>query len=357
MARAIVRCMRDRDWRCRAGRALALVLLIATVAYGRIHLVTANPPARLVVYAFSTQEEALTQGIFPAFEEAWRTVTGQDLTIEGVFGPSGRLAGQINLGAPADVALFSNAQHVAWLKFGRRVQGETEPVVIGCSPMVIVTRPGNPAGLGEHAGLTQSGLQLLHADPRSSGAGEWAVLAEYGSALLESGSQTAAEAQLKAIWRNVRLLAPSARATLTLFELGAGDAFVTYEQDAHLALERGVPSETATPRRSRPAQHVAVIVDGNVTSAERPVVRAFIDYLTSDAGQQILRRYHLRPADLESPVSPSQEFPALVQPFTVEDLGGWSVAYTRLVEALWRAEIEPRLDLESAPRLLGAGGE
>ena len=350
MKKLVVRCIRDRDWRCRVGSVLGLAMLIAVVIYGRIALSGAPTPNRMVVYALSTQEEALTESIFPAFEEAWEAETGRDLTIEGVFGPSGTLAGQINLGAPADVAILSNAQHVTQLKIGQRVRRKTQPEAFGYTPMVIVTRPGNPAGISEFADLAQPGLQLLHADPRSSSAGEWAVLAEYGSAFLESNDRDAAVNQLAAIWRNLRLLGPSARATLTLFELGACDAFVTYEHDALLAQERGIPLEVVVPPRTILAQHVAVIVDDNVTSAERPVVRAFVDYLLSDAGQQILRRYHVRPAELDNNL-----FPKLDQAFTVEDLGGWTQAYTRLVEALWQKEVESRLDLEPAPRLLGTG--
>jgi len=329
-----------------------VVLLVGVTLYGRIILANDPKPVRLVVYAFSTQEEVLTQRVFPAFEAAWEAETGRRLHIEGVFGPSGTLAGQINLGAPADVALFSNAQHVDWLKFGKRVRWDADAVSIGYTPMVIVTRPGNPAGIAGFGDLAQAGLRLLHADPRSSGAGEWAVLAEYGSVLQESagaaaGDMAAAEAQLQAIWRNVRLLGPSARATLTLFELGAGDALVTYEQDARLARDRGVPLEIVVPPRTIVAEHVAVIVDDNVTLAERPVAQAFVDYLSSDAGQRAMNRYHLRTGGIADPA-----FPTLVEPFTVEDLGGWSQAYVELVEALWQSEIEPQLELEPAPLLL-----
>lgn len=343
---------KGRARRRHAAWILGAVLLVAAVTYGGISLSAAKSPIRLIVYALSTQEEVLTQGVFPAFEREWEGETGRELILEGVFGPSGTLAGQINLGAPADVTLFSNAQHITWLQIGRRVRKGTEPVVVGCTPMVVVTRPGNPAGITEFAELAQPGLQLLHADPRTSGAGEWAVLAEYGSALLDSGDRAAAEEQLGAIWRNVRLLAPSARSTLILFELGAGDAMVTYEQDARLALDRGVALEVVVPSRTIVAQHVAVIVDDNVTSAERPAAQAFIDFLTGDAGQQILNRYHLRPADLESGM-----FPELTYPFSVEDLGGWPEAYAGLVETLWQGEIEPYLELESSPILLAPGGQ
>lgn len=113
------------------GWSLAVILLVLVIFYGgQTILADTRRPARLIVYAFSTQEEVLTQQIFPDFEQAWEAETGRELTIEGIFGPSGTLAGQINLGAPADVALLSNEQHVTWLKVGRRVVWETEPVIV-----------------------------------------------------------------------------------------------------------------------------------------------------------------------------------------------------------------------------------
>ena len=142
-------------------------------------------------------------------------------------------------------------------------------------------------------------------------------------------------------------MAPSAQSTLTVFELGAGDALVTYEQDARLAQARGVPLEIVIPPRTILAQHVVVMVDDNVTRNERPVAQAFINYLLSEAGQQAFARYHLRSVTSESDI-----FPALLTPFTVEDLGGWSQVYPELVETLWQKEIEPSLHLEQAVQLI-----
>lgn len=336
--------------RWQLGLALAVLLLGAATVYGQVRLASGEGPVRLVVYAFSTQEEVLSQGILPAFEAAWEAETGRDLTVQGIFGPSGTLAGQINLGAPADVAIFSHAQHVTHLKIGKRVQEKGEAVTVGCTPMVVITRPGNPAGITDLASLALPGLNLLHADPRSSGAGHWAVLAEYGSGYLPVRDEAAGQARLADIWRNVRLLGPSARATLTLFELGAGDALVTYEQDALLALERGVALEIVVPPHTVIAEHVAVLVDDNLTASERPVAQALIDFLVSSAGQEILGRYHLRPPDCEG-----EGFPPVAEPFAVEELGGWSLAYPDLIETLWQSQIEPRLDLEPAIQLLETG--
>ena len=343
--------LRSVKWLRQAGWVLGIALLALAIVYAlRGYPIPSGTQVRLVVYAFSTQEEGLTQRLFPAFERAWEAETGQDLTIEGVFGASGTLAGQINLGAPADIAVFSNAEHVNWLKLGKRVRRDCEPMIIGCTPMIIVARQGNPLGIASYADLAQPGLNVLHADPRSSGAGEWGVLAEYGSAFLSSGDRSAAQRQLKAIWQNVWLLAPSARAAMTLFELGAGDALVTYEQDALRAQERGVKLEIVIPTRTVVAQHAAVVVDDNVTRAERPVAEAFVAYLLADAGQEILSESRMRPPNCRG-----SGFAPLAEPFTAEDLGGWSAARLQLVERLWQSEIEPSLHLETYPETPGGG--
>jgi sulfate/thiosulfate transport system substrate-binding protein len=334
--------VKTSTWRQVLLWAIGAAALLALVYFGgRALLVDRNGPVRLTVYAFSTQEEVLTQAIFPAFEVAWQADTGRALTIEGIFGPSATLAGQINLGAPADVAVFSNEQDVNRIRVGRRVDRDAEGQVISYTPMVIVTRAGNPAGLAEWSDLARPGLRVLHPDPRTSGAGAWGVLAAYGSALLESGDPAAAEQQLKAIWDNVAVMSPSARAALTLFELGVGDALVTYEQDARLAQERGVPLEIVVPARTILTQNVAVLVDRNVTNADRPAAQAFIDYLLSGDGQEALVRYHWRPA-----LPDGSALLPLLQPFTVQDLGGWPRAYADVIDGLWQKQIRPRLDAE-----------
>ena len=187
LSRCFTRGERRRQILC----AIGIAILATATLYGRIILANSPRPVRLVVYGFSSQEEVMTQSILPAFERDWEAESGRDLVVESLFGPSATLAGQINLGAPADIVLFSNAHHLEWLKFGRRVRMQTEPVSLGYTPMVIVVRPGNPTGISGFADLAQPGLRLLHADPRTSGAGEWALLAEYGSDWYVSGAPDA----------------------------------------------------------------------------------------------------------------------------------------------------------------------
>lgn len=339
------------NWRVIIGWTLAGISLIVVVYYAGLFLFTDLPTTvNLIVYAFSTQEEAFTQGIFPAFEQEWAEKENGELVIEAVFGPSGTLAGQINLGSPADIVLFSNQNHINWLKVGKRVDKNTEPVLITSTPLVIVTRSGNPFGITGFSDLTQPNIQLLHADPLSSGVGEWAILAEYGSEYIQSGNTDSAESQLKGIWQNVRLLSPSARTTMTLFELGAGDALVTYEQDALLAKSRSISLEIILPSSTILARHYAVIVDDNVTSKERQAAEELLAFMISEKGQEIFKRYHFRSVNIAD-----VEYDEEKHLFTDDALGGWPQIYDTLIENLWGMEIQPTLELESVTTLIEGG--
>ena len=304
-------------------------------------------PVHLVVYASSIQEEVLSQGIFPAFEESWEAETGRNIIIEGIFGPSEVLARQINTGAPADIAIFSHAHPVTTLRFGKLIDRDTQPIIIGCTPIVIVTRPGNPKNISSFSDLSQFELDIIHANPNDSGVGQWALLAEYGSILREHQDRQLAKQQTFEIWQNVRVLAPSARATLTLFELGAADILVTYEQDARLAKNRGIPLEIVFPADTVLAQPVAVIVDDNVNWTEREAAEAFLEFLGSDSGRQIFTSYFLYETEQDC-----QSISGVSDTFTVEDMGGWQQVHLDLVRNLWLPEIEPFLNLEIAPTLL-----
>jgi sulfate/thiosulfate transport system substrate-binding protein len=341
------------SWRTARLRALLLVMLAVVAIFVALwaaqSLWLPDDPRALDVYAFSTVEELMTRRVFPEFAADWSARSGTDMGVRGVFGPSGTLAGQINLGAPADLAVLSHDAYVTSLKLGRRIRTEAEATVFCRSPMVIVTRAGNPAGLSAFEDLARAGVDVLHPDPRSSGAGAWGVLAVYGAALEAGASPAAAEQALQDAWAQVRYLAPSARAAMTLFELGAADALVTYEQDALLAAVRGVALEVVVPERTIVAEHVAVVVDDNVTRAEREVAEAFVEFLQSPAGQAACADYYLRPVD------GGTGFALLQQPFTVDALGGWPLANAEIVKGIWEARILPGLELEPVGTGPGVG--
>ncbi|HUW13402.1 MAG TPA: substrate-binding domain-containing protein [Anaerolineae bacterium] len=297
----------------------------------------------IVVYGFSTEEVVFTEEIFPAFEAYWQELTGQEVTVQGVFGPSEEITDAILSGARADVAILSNEQHAVWLQVNDVVQTDwhTFPQggIVTRSPLVIVVRPGNPLGIRGWSDLARPGISVIHPDPRTSGGAQWALLAEYGAALLEpGGSAEAATEQLQAIWANVVATPASSQDALKQFIFGAGDAMVTYEQDALLAQERGATLEIVMPNRTVMSEHVAVIVDRHVKADERDVVEGLVAYLWSQTAQQSFVRYYFRAVIDEALNDAEEAFHDIPNGFTVQDLGGWGQVYAEVIHGAWEEQ-------------------
>ena len=323
---------------------VSLIIILVYFAYVKTR---ADATVKLIIYAYSTQEEVLNLGIAPAFQKAWKAETGQEVDIEMVFGPSGTMAGHILLGAPADLAIFSSEDHINLLKHGNLLRSDNTPAYHASTPMVIITRPGNPLAITSFPDLAKPGIKLLHADPRISGAGYWSVLAEYGSSYIPSGDSQAAADQLKEIWDNVTIMENSARSTLGLFTLGVGDAMITYEQDAYLGIQRGLAIEVVIPERTIIAQHVAVLVDDNLRMSERPAAEALLQFIQGETGQKIYQDFHwLSAQDVQAKESLDR-----AKYFSVQDLGGWDIAERELFDKLWGGEIYPRLSFQEQPVL------
>jgi sulfate transport system substrate-binding protein len=205
---------------------------------------------------------------------------------------------------------------------------------------VILTRPGNPLGIHDFADLARPGVGVVHPDPLTSGGAQWALLAEYGSLLRSSGDSTLAEEQMRGIWRNVTSQAVSARAALTQFESGFGDALITYEQDL-LGDERSgrLQGEIVYPPATILSEHTVVVIDSNVSAADRDLVDGFVDFLWDSEAQKIFTDYGFRSLDAEF----NSGFHAIGKPFTVDDLGGWPSAKRDIVEGVWKSRILPSL--------------
>ena len=323
---------------------MSLIVILVYCAYVKTR---ADATVKLIIYAYSTQEEVLNLGIAPAFQKAWKAETGQEVDIEMVFGPSGTMAGHILLGAPADLAIFSSEDHISLLKHGDLLRSDNTPAYHASTPMVIITRPGNPLAITSFPDLAKPGIKLLHADPRISVFTASLHRRFVIPNVTTSGDSQAAADQLKEIWDNVTIMENSARSTLGLFTLGVGDAMITYEQDAYLGIQRGLPIEVVIPERTIIAQHVAVLVDDNLRMSERPAAEALLQFIQGETGQKIYQDFHcLSAQDVQT-----KENLDRVKYFSVQDLGGWDIAERELFDKLWGGEIYPQLSFQEQPVL------
>lgn len=303
----------------------------------------------ITLYGFSIMKEPLEKEIYPAFAAKWKREHGRDVNFVSSFAGSETVTNQILQGAPADVAIVSIDRDALRLQEGGATTTDWHKYpnrgVINKTPFVILVRPGNPKGIRDFADLGKPGVAVIHPDPVSSGGAQWSILAIYGSQMkiseLETGQadEPRAVATLRNIWKNVISSPGSAREARTQFELGQGDALITYELEGLLMKAANSPVEIIVPRSTIFSEHPIVIIDRNVTANTRPVVEAFIKYLWSDDAQKAFVKYHFRSVTNETFNTANNESATIEMPFSVDDFGGWSKAYPDVIERVFVGQV------------------
>jgi sulfate transport system substrate-binding protein len=332
-------------------RAAAAALTLSVALYAAWPLLpwARTPDIRTVLfYGFSILGEVMNDGIFPAFQAEWQSRTGEQVEFISSFSGSGTITNQMILGVPADVALLSLELDALRLVDAGVLDGPTwhdlpHQGVVNRTPFIILVRPGNPLGIRSFADLGRPGVGVVHPDPLTSGGAQWAILAEYGSALRTTGDPEIAHAQLLATWRNVVAQAASARAARTQFESGFGDALITYEQEVVYDMGRGrLQGAIVYPESTILSEHTLVVLDRNIEPEERELIDAFVEFLWSDTAQRIFVEHGFRSLD-PGLTAENQALGEIPDAFTVADLGGWPEAKREVIDAIWRQSILPEV--------------
>lgn len=308
----------------------------------------------ITVYGFSIMKESLEKAIYPAFAAKWKQQHGQDVHFTSSFAGSETITNQILQGVKAQVAILSIERDAQRLKDKGFVSSDWHALpqkgIVNLTPFVILVREGNPKGIHDFPDLAKPGIRLIHPDPISSGGAQWSILAIYGSELIKSEKQTGeadsarALLTLQAIWRNVFSTPASAREARTTFELGNGDALITYELDA-LLMKQGnakADAEIVIPEATILSEHPAVVVDRNISAAERPIIDAFMQFLWSEEAQREFVTFHFRSSTNEALNKENKELATIKYPFTVDYLGGWDKAYPEVIESIFRDQVQKR---------------
>lgn len=304
----------------------------------------------VTLYGFSIMKESLEKAIFPGFINQWKQQHGQEVRFQSSFAGSETVTNQILRGAPADVAILSIERDAQRLKQGGFVTSDWHSYpaqgIVNKTPFVIIVRKGNPKGIHDFADLGAPGVKLIHPDPISSGGAQWSILAIYGSQLkrweAETGERDTVRAlqTLKAIWKNVISTPGSAREARTTFELGNGDALITYELDALLMKEANAKVEIVVPKATIFSEHPAVVIDKSVNGNKRQVVDAFMQYLWSDEAQQAFVKFHFYSSTNDTFNQANPDLAHIETPFTIEYFGGWDMAYPEVIEKVFRDQVQ-----------------
>ncbi len=329
-----------------AGASAFLIGLLALYAFWPwLPLPGRSAPIRTIVfYGFSILGETMNQEVFPAFRRGELLRGGTTVELISSFASSGTVTNQLILGVPAEVALLSlelDADRAAAGGLIRAQSWRSLPFrgVLNRTPFVILVRPGNPKGLNDFQDLARPGVGIVHPDPLTSGAANWAIVAEYGAGMRRNRDPEAGHALLLGIWRNVIAQAASARAARTQFENGFGDALITYEQEALWDASRGkLNAEIIYPRSTILSEHTLIVIDKNIARWNQELVGAFVEFLWTEEAQRIFVKCGFRSVD-ERINSENPSLHTIEDPFLIDDFGGWRRAKTEIVDTIWKSQV------------------
>jgi len=182
------------------------------------------------------------------------------------------------------------------------------------STIVFVVREGNPKNIHDWSDLVRSDIQIVTPNPKTSGNGKLSFLAAWGFVLLSGGSESDAEAFIAKLYQRTPVLDTGARgATTTFAQKGIGDVHLTWENEAHLEVaESGGKLQIVYPTNSIRAEPRVAVVDANVDRrGTRAAAEAYLTFLYTDAGQQIIADHYYRPSNEAVVAQNSDKFGAI----------------------------------------------
>src|SRR5690606_18568432 len=149
------------------------------------------------------------------------------------------------------------------------------------STIVFVVRKGNPKGIRDWDDLVKEGVSVITPNPKTSGGARWNYLAAWAYARKKYGSDDAARDFVAKLFRNVPVLDTGARGSTTTFtQRGIGDVFISWENEAFLALkELGADKfEIVVPSLSILAEPPVTIVDRNTSrKGTTEIAKAYLE--------------------------------------------------------------------------------
>jgi len=316
----------------------AAVLISATLAIAAIAVMAscsrpATSGVTLLNASYSPTRELYGE-YNAAFEKYWKAKTGQTVHVSMSYGGSelqarsvaeGLGADVVTLALAADVDVIAQQGKLLPLNWQTRLPDDSSPYT---STIVFLVRKGNPKGIHDWSDLIKPGISVITPNPKTSGGARWNFLAAWSWALKQPGGNDATAKQyLHDLFRHVPVLDTSARAATTTFvQHGLGDVLIGWENEALLAI-REKPSDGLTivyPSVSILAEPPVAVVDQYALQhGQRPLATAYLQYLYSKEGQEIIARNFYRPRDPRVAAEFAKQYPK-IDLATIADFGGWA---------------------------------
>jgi sulfate transport system substrate-binding protein len=312
-------------------RALLVALPAALLAPATLS--HAAEPSSLLNVSYDVSRE-FYKDFNAAFAAHWKKSSGQSVELKQSHGGSSAQVRSVAEGLQAHVVTMNQALDLDFLADrGLVVADWAKRYPHGAAPSaslsVILVRKGNPKNLRDWSDLGRSGVSVIVPNPKTSGNGRYTYLAAWGASIKGGAGPDAAKALVSRIFANVPVLDGGGRAATTTFaQRHIGDALVTFESEVPLILrEFGADFEVVYPSRTILAENPVAVVDKVVDRrGSRRLADAYLQFLYSEAGQEIVAKHNLRPRSAKVLAKYAKAFPQ-VATFTVDEVfGSWKAA-------------------------------
>jgi sulfate/thiosulfate transport system substrate-binding protein len=307
-------------------------ILLSAYAAMALLLATSAHAAEILNASYDVARE-LFDAVNPAFVAYWKEKSGEAVEIRQSHGGSSKQARSVVDGLPADVVTFNQVTDIQLLQkaglvgadWRQRLPNNASPYY---SLPVFLVRAGNPKRIKDWSDLTRAGVQVVFPNPKTSGNGRYTYLAAYAYALDQYQNDPAKAAEFVArLLANVPVFDTGGRgATTTFVEREIGDALVTFESEvSSIRKEYGKSQlEAVIPSLSVRADFPVAVVDKVVVKkGTRKLATAYLEYLFSPAGQELIAKSHNRVHDKSVAARYAAQFPAVKLVSVEEVFGSW----------------------------------
>jgi sulfate/thiosulfate transport system substrate-binding protein len=316
---------------------------------------------KLLNVSYDPTRELYTE-INDLFAERYNSRTGASVIFEQSHGGSSKQARSVIDGLKADVVTLALAWDIIAIERAGLIKpGWQEKLAYNSCPytstVAFLVRKGNPKNIKDWKDLTRPDVEVIVANPKTSGAGRWAFLALWGAtanakthdpSTLEGLAESQAAARTARVFpvyqnaearaaietfynHNVPVLDTGARgSTVTFARKQLGDVLLNWENELWLALDEFGKDkfEIVYPPSSILGEPPVAVVDDVVDKkGTRDLAEAYLKFLYTSEAQEIVAQLHYRPRDVDALKKYSAELPPLPL-FTIDEaFGGWVKAH------------------------------
>lgn len=273
-----------------------------------------------------------------AFAKYWTGKTGQSVVVRQSHGGAGKQARAVIDGLEADVVTLALAYDIDQMHeqvglipadWQKRLPENSCPYT---STIIFLVRKGNPKQIKDWDDLIRSDVQVITPNPKTSGGARWNYLAAWAFADKKFGGDEAKVLDfMTKLFKNVPVLDTGARgSTNTFVQRQIGDVFLSWENEALLVTKKLAPGqfEIIVPSLSILAEPPVTVIDKVVDKrGTRAIATAYLEYLYSPEGQDIIGKHFYRPRLAEAAKKYADMYPE-VKLIKIDDplFGGWQAA-------------------------------